>query len=200
MGEQIIQITEGAGKKLHTFDRTIGANTVNDEVVLLGEPYLASYTAVINGASGAAAGHLFQIMAGAGNRVRIRQIRLKINAATAAGALRLGLKRLTTAGTGGGVITPNVVDPADGAATAACMTLPTATGTLAGDYFFIANLPTAAAAPQAGFEYVWPGIGLPNVKPVIIAAGTSNGLALVIVNTIAGSTVDGMVQFDETSF
>src|SRR5438105_10604816 len=176
MAEQIIQITEGTGKKLHGFDRTIGANLVVDEVVLLGEPYLASYTVLANAISGATgAAHVLQIMAGASLKVRIRKIHVSLQAATAAGFLKIGAKRLTTAGTGGTVVVPDPVDPADAASGATAMTLPTVAGTLSGGYFWIPTFNTAAAAPQAGLEEVW--TQQPNAKPITIPAGVANGLA-----------------------
>jgi len=201
MAESIVQINEGSGKKLHTFQKVIGANTVEDEIVVLGEPYVASYNAAINNISGATGpAHVIQIMAGATNKLRIRHIRLKLTTATAAGMLRIGVKRLTTAGTGGGVVTPTQLDPADAAPGGTAMTLPTVLGTVAGDYFWIASFSTAVAAPQIHAEQVWPPVSQPHVKPLVIAAGVANGIALVVVSAIAGSIVDGDIQWDETSF
>ena len=67
MAEAFVNVTEGSGKKLHANDRSIGANTVLDEVMLLGENYLPSYLGVTSAASVSTAtanSHLLQIMAG----------------------------------------------------------------------------------------------------------------------------------------
>ena len=77
MAESIVQVTEGSGKKLHTFNRTIGANSVEDEVVLLGENYLASYMIVAAASAATANSHVLQIMAGASLKVRVRRIEVQ---------------------------------------------------------------------------------------------------------------------------
>jgi hypothetical protein len=65
MSESIVQVTEGTGKKLHTNQRTIGANNVEDEYVIPGEYPLATYFVQANAVSIAtAAAHVIQIMAG----------------------------------------------------------------------------------------------------------------------------------------
>lgn len=199
MSESFVQVTEGTGKKLHTKQRTIGANLVEDEIVVLGEPYLPGYTVEANNISAAAAGHIIQIMAGASLKVRIRSISIDLSAATAAGRLVLGLKRLTTAGSGGVGVTPSQLDPADAAAGATAQTLPTALGTISGGYFVMPVFQTNAANPQpSGQRFTW--TRSPHQKPLIIPAGAANGLALIIVSTVAGSTVNAWIEFDESSF
>ena len=74
MAESFINQTEGSGKKSHTWDRTIGANTIQDEFVLPGEFPYTSYTIFANGVSIATANdHCLQIMAGASLPVRVRR-------------------------------------------------------------------------------------------------------------------------------
>lgn len=197
MSENIIQINEGTGKKLHTFNRTIGANDVHDEVMLLGEPYLASY-AVAGNPTASAGGHALQIMAGSSLKVRIRSIRILSSAATAAGSFRLGMKRLTSAGTGGAALVPVPLDPSDSACGATVMVNPTSAGTVSGEYMWLPTIQTTAAAPQPGQEQIW--YQKPNQKPLIIAAGTANGIALVIVNLVAGGSFQFSIEFDESNF
>ena len=105
MAESIVQVTEGVGKKLHTNSYTVGANTVEDEVMLVGPQPWACYNLFAENISSAtAAAHVAQIMAGASLKVRIVRISVTETAAPA-GALRIEIVRLATAGTGGGAIT-----------------------------------------------------------------------------------------------
>jgi len=190
-------------KKLHFFERTIGANIVQDEVVLLGEPYLATYTLVAEGVSTAtAASHLLQIMAGSALTVRIRWIQIQQSGlAGAAGTTRIELVRLTTAGTGGGAITAAKMDTTDGAGGVTGMTLPTVKGTET-TVVFADSLGLVAAAPvlQAG-KVIW-GVAPPaaNHKPLMIPAGTSNGIAIKNISGLASGTVDIVVSCTESSF
>lgn len=201
MAESYIGVTEAGtpDAKLHSFDRTIGANTVEDEIVLLGEQYLASYLVQFTGISVATgADHVIQIMAGASNKLRIRRIRIQQHAlATAVGRLRIEVRRLSSAGTGGTAVTPDPFDPGDAASGATARTLPTAKGT-EGVGLIQFNLAMRAAEPVALELYEW--TQLPNQKPLIVAAGTSNGIALKVADAVAGASVTGTIEFDESSF
>jgi hypothetical protein len=204
MAESIVQVTEGAGKKLHTFNRTIGANSVEDEVVLNGEPYLATYTITTPAVSVAtAAAHALQIMAGASLKVRVRRIQMfQIAAATAAVIADFNVLRLTTAGTGGGVVTASPLDPTDAASGATCMTLPTVKGTegVALDAYNPYLIQTVGASttmvsPAADRMY-----DLLRTKPIIIAAGAANGICVKVVAGYAAATVRFVVWIDESNF
>ena len=203
MAEAFVNVTEGSGKKLHTFNRTIGANSVEDEVVLLGENYLASYVA--NGAMSTATAnsHLMQIMAGASLKVRIRRIEItQQTLATTAAFGVISIYRLTTAGTGGTALTPALLDPGDGASGATQMQLPTVKGTEG------ANVYTAAAyfMQTAGASSIMPvpmfvaDFDRPRSKPLIIAAGTTNGVAIKMETAIAAAVVRVDIWFDESNF
>lgn len=200
MAEAFVNVTEGSGKKLHAFDRTIGANTVLDEVVVLGEQYLASYSARFSAISVATDNdHILQIMAGASLKVRIRKIAIYQQAlASAANELSFGVLRLTTAGTGGTSVTPQPYDTADAASGAAAMTLPSAKGTEASVSLLRFTMALYATEPAGRTSNGWE--QLPTQKPIIIPAGTSNGIALKITTGRAGATVSGFVEFDESSF
>lgn len=199
MAESIVQVTEGSGKKLHTYQRTIGANAVEDELVIPGEFYLATYTVnpgVVSTAT--AASHLLQVMAGASLNVRIRRIRIvEATPPAAVSVLEFQIIRLTTAGTGGTVITPRPLDTGDAAAGATAMTLPTVKGTVGVTLWDEAFWAGSAALPQAR---VWEWTQSPNGKPIIIPAGAANGIAVNNVVNIAACTVTISVEFVETSF
>ena len=208
MPESIVQVTEGVGKKLHTWQKTIGANVVEDEVIVVGDQYLPSYftSTGVGIAAGTAASHLIQIMAGASLRVYLRRLMVyQVAMATAASTHDFILTRLTTAGTGGGVLGVATMDPADVAAGATAMSLPTTKGTEGasggwrGQVYFNQTLPTALATPY-GMLILDLDFDKLRVKPPIIAAGAANGLALKNATAIAGATVTVVAYLTEASF
>jgi hypothetical protein len=186
-------------KNAHTLSRTIGANLIEDEVVLPGEYPYATYSCIASGiATTTANSHLMQIMAGSSLTVRIRRIRIAQNAgASAYTTLPLQLVRLTTAGTGGTAITARAYDSADSAAGAAGMTLPTVKGT-EGNFVWAQSMWLATGTVGSPGLLEW--TQLPNSKPIIIPAGTTNGIA--IKNTLGPgtATVDITVELVETNF
>jgi hypothetical protein len=208
MAESLVQVTEGSGKKLHTFQRTIGANNVEDEVMLLGENYLASYLANFNNGGGPVStatlnSHIVQIMAGASLKVRIRRIEVyQIALATTAALASFGIVRLTTAGTGGTVQAVSALDGSDAAAGATYMSLPTVKGTesnfihFAGVYF----MQTAGASAQLNQPIYVADFDRPRSKPLIIGAGTTNGIALKLMSAVAAASVWVNVWIDESNF
>lgn len=203
MAESVVNVTEGSGKKLHTWARTVGANTVEDEFVIPGEYPLASYLVLISNASMAVANdHLIQVMAGASLNVRIRLIHLDQGTNTGAAAIgSLELWRLTTAGTGGTAVTPQKFDTADAAAGATAMTLPTAKGTESAQLLrqiFNAQQTTVATPGQNGKQiFHWE--QKRGTKPIILPAGTANGIAVKTASAVGG-TVSGWVELVETTF
>lgn len=205
MPESIVQVTEGSGKKLHTFQKTIGANVVEDEVVVLGEAYLADYfvdaAAAISAAT--ANSHLMQIMAGATLNVYIRRIQIwQLGLAATAAIADMGVFRLTTAGTGGTAITPARLDLTDAASGATAMTLPTVKGTEAvapswhGSAGFVQTVPTSGVNPlllDLDFSRL-------RQKSLRIAAGTANGIAVKNITAIAAATVFVHIELMEANF
>ena len=205
MAESIVQVTEGSGKKLHTFQRTIGANNVEDEVVILGEHYLPTYTASPGAQSTAtAASHLLQVMAGASLNVYIRRITIsQLGLATTAAIDELQLFRLTTAGTGGTATTPAPWNTADAASGATAMALPTVKGTeaariLSQGVMFIQTVPTGgpSTAPILA-DWIFDGVHEESLR---IAAGTANGIAIKNPTARAAATVLIVVKFVEANF
>jgi len=203
MAESIVNVTEGSGKKLHTFNRTIGANSVEDEVVLLGEPYLATYSVIASGVVFSTAGsHCLQIMAGGSLKVRVRRISVsqRVAATTAAFAL-FQVTRLTTAGTGGGVVTPRPFDSSAAAAGATAMTAPTVKGT-EGVILLQRTMSLTQTVPVGGapFPPHWEWTQLPNETPIIIPAGAANGLTISTVAGYPAASGDIVVELDESNF
>ena len=204
MAENFVNVTEGSGKKLHTFNRTIGANDVHDEGVFLAEQYLASYgvsqTTAISTAT--ANSHLLQIMAGASLKVRVRRIEIGLQTlATSAALADIAIYRLTTAGTGGTAWTPAPLDPSDPAAGATAMSLPTVKGTEAAQlYRQAAPFTQTITATPALINPFWVWEAGIRQKPIVIAAGAANGIAVKMIPATAGATVWVNAWIDESSF
>ncbi len=203
MPESTVQVASGgAGPKLHTWQRTIGANNVEDEGVFPAEFPYASYFINASGISTAtSAAHVLQIMAGASNNLRIRRIRVEQRAsATAVNLMAFTIARLTTAGTGGGVVTPR---PFDNVSAPGCtaMTLPTVLGTVGVTLMTtVLVLRQAVSATQTQPEELFEWTQHPGTQPIIIPAGTSNGIAIILGTGVAGATVDCNVELVETAF
>lgn len=202
MAETSTNVSEGSGKRIHGWDRTISSVLVQDQFTIPSEYPYASYVAHASNVSAAtAADHLMQVMAGSTNYVRIRRIRVEqYGLITSAASQQIQLLRLTTAGTGGTSVTPAKFDTGDAASGATAMTLPSAKGTESTilDLKVIFAMQTA---PTSGLETPaceW--IFLPNEKPLIIPAGTSNGLAVKCLSARAGLTVSVTVEFVETAW
>ncbi len=204
MAESLIALTEGSGKNLHTFQRVIGVNTVEDQIVGLGEQYLAGYTVVSGVISTAtAASHLGQIMAGSSLKARIRRIELyQTGAATTATLMQVDVLRLTTAGTGGTSLTPNPSDTTDAAAGSTGMTLPSAKGTEGALLWRGAAymMQTVAASSQLAEPILAIELDWNRSKPWVIAAGTTNGICIKNVTGVAGGTVAWTAWLDESNF
>lgn len=198
-----VQINEGTGKKLAYDTYTENAQVVYDQKVIPGEYYLPSYSIAAHAVSAAAAAsHVWQLMAGGTLNVRIRRMWLhQYASATAVGTNQFQVLRLTTAGTGGGALTPGKYDNADAAAGAAGMTQPTVKGT---ESTILLERPLTArqafSTASAQADDVWAWEQHPQMKPIIIPAGAANGLALKSTGGSAGLTVDFVVEFVETSF
>jgi len=205
MAEGFIAYTPGSGAKIHSFDRTIGANTVQGEVVIMGEQYLPEYTVTtITPISAATANsHVLQVMMGASLRGRIRRIEVsQMGLATTAAFCQWALYKLSTAGTGGTAITPQLLDPADAAAGATAMTLPTVKGTEGALIWSGSNYMAQTAGASSAFPQPFAIIDLDDSrrKPIHIATGTANGIALKNITAIAAATVIVTLWVTESSF
>lgn len=207
MPEGFVNQTEGSGKKAHTFQRVIGANTIEDQMVLHGEQYLAEYVATPAAVSTAtAASHLCQIMAGASFTVYVRSIEIyQVAAATAAAIDEIDIFRLTTAGTGGTAVTPLPLDTTDAASGATCMTLPTVKGTEAAQPIyrvsaqFLQTIATQPGGRQANLIAFFDFDTLRG-KALRIPAGAANGIAVKNITARAAGTVFVVVRLTEANF
>jgi hypothetical protein len=204
VAENIVQVTEGSGKKLHTWDTTIGANLVQDEFTIPGQNPYATYIANIQGASGATANdHLLCVNAGASLKVRVLRVRIdQRSGATAASIAGFQLVRTTTgAPTGGTAVTPAPFDTADAASGAAGRSLPTVKGTettVLMDWQMVARQVPSTSSAQADDFFEW----TPTTwgKPIIIPTGTTNGLVVKNGSAVAGVTWNVQIEFIETAF
>ena len=201
MAESIIQLPAPTNK-LRTWNRTIGANSVETEAMWLEDPHDASYTFSTGGiVTTTALSHLVAINAGATLPVRIRYIRgTQLAAPAAVASLELQLIRTTTAApTGGTVITARPTDSADNPAGATAMTLPTVKATVGvtiGDQAQF--LFTGAIPGLAKWEWTWyPANGS---KPLIIPAGVVNGIAVTNPLALATASIVWEIGFAEASF
>lgn len=201
MGESIVNVTEGAGKKLHTWSRVVGANTVEDEFVIPGEPALATYSAVFATAvtlNNAAATQLLQLMAGGSLRAIVRRITLYQVGLPAAGTNFIAdVFRVTTAPTGGTAVTPAPYDTADAASGAAAAYLPGVAGTL-GTRVAVGVLDLSATAGLGGrLDFLFPPSG---PKSLVIPAGIANG---IVVRNATGANTGSIVAeivFSEAAY
>lgn len=205
MPESFINQTEGSGKKARTFQRVIGANTVEEQYVIIGQPAIAAYTC--SGAAAlltTAASHIMQLMAGASLHVYIHRIQAyQLVLETAATIVQWDLFRLSSAGTGGTALTPAQLDTADAASGAAGMTLPTAKGTettklYSGTSQCIQTVPTGGVG-LAPLILDWDFDKLLRGKLPRIAAGTSNGIALKQVTGAAAASAVVVITFSEAN-
>jgi hypothetical protein len=201
MGQSSINVTEGSGKRLNTWDRTISSVLVQDQFTLPSEyPYPTYSVSAGNIVLATAASHLLQIMAGSSAYVRIRRITWQnLTAPAGVTIMQLQLFRLTTAGTGGTSITPRRFNMGDAAAGATAMTLPTAKGTESDQLYERAMFLSTAAVPTGPLG-MWEWTQHPGEEPIIIPAGTSNGLVIKNVGAVATATCSMTVEFTETSW
>lgn len=203
MPEGFFNATEGSGKKLHTWQRTIGANDVHDEVILHGEPHLASYTTIPGAVSIATVNdHVLELMAGSTLVVYVRRIEVyQVALATAAAVAQFNILRLTTAGTGGTAQNLVPLDTTDAAAGATSMTLPTTKGT-EGSIVWRGAAMVTQTVPTAGGDLQLFAIDFDKLrtKGLRIPAGTSNGIALKNLTAVAACTVFVNVWLSEANF
>ena len=196
-----VQINEGTGKRYDTWQATKNAVDLQDQFVIPGVQPYPTYSVVIgNIALATAASHLIQVMAGATLVVlvhRIELMELTVPAAVTIGQIQLF--RLTAAGTGGGVVTPRPYVTAAAAAGATAMTLPTAKGT-EGVQLRERALVYGTAAIPTGELSRWKWEQHPNGQPIVIPAGTANGIAIKNVGGLAAATVSMEIEFTEVNF
>jgi type 1 fimbria pilin len=197
MAASLIGITEGVGKNLRTWQRTVSSSAVEEQFIILGDSPKATYSVVASAISTAtSASHILQIMAGSTLYVKLEKLRIKqVANAGAVAMVAIQVLRLTSAGTGGSAVTPRPHDTSDTAG-ATAMTLPSSKGT-EGVQLDLIDFPLRAAILGQEQEYVWT---LPDdVKPFIIEPGTTNGLCLKVVTGVASATLSMVATISETA-
>lgn len=186
-----VSVDEGADRQLSGITRSIASNDVTQMEAAVTLPYIPTYTVVAGPIPLAtASSHILQLLGSTINRDLLRYIEVtQVGNAASAKQIEFELRRLDTAGTGGTSVTPNPVDPVDGATTARGMTLPSSKGTE--DELLAKRAGTVLTAPTAGHERVVR-FGFnddPTTKPLTIAAGATTGLALKNIQTDTTATV-----------
>lgn len=204
MSEAYAEATSGSGLKWRSNTRSISGSTVHSSWTLPDDVPTASYTISAATISVATANdHILQIMAGSSLNVRIKRIWVEQLAnATTATLDSFLLLRLTTAGTGGTAVTPAKLDTADSASGATAMTLPSAKGTESTEIRRSAivlrqAILTTATQPEESIDWRF---GENGVKPLVLQAGTSNGVCLKNGSAVAAGTVIVYVELTETSY
>ena len=195
-----VQINEGTGKRFDTWQYTKAGVALEDQFLLHGEMPYPSYVVVASAAWTTTQRDLIQIMAGATLPVLVRSISvLQLAAISAVATRELQLWRLTTAGTGGSAVTPRPFSTAAAAAGATAMVKPTANGTQGVQVGTRSSWFGTAAIPTVGAGMLWD-FTKEGMQPLIIAAGTANGIALT--NSVADAALSVTIEvvFTEINF
>lgn len=205
MSESQINLTEGSGKSLHTWARTIGGTAKEDQFLMAAEPTMATYTVIAPALSVASAGkHLLQVMGDGTNYIRLRRIEVQqvANAGTVAQAT-FQLKLLTTAGTGGTAVNARPHDEGDTDPYAGDTRYSVGTagteGTLLWQHRMNMSYSGNAAGGYADNSWEW-NAPSGNVKPYIAGPGTADGFVLVNSTAIGTATVDVLFTFTISAY
>jgi hypothetical protein len=195
-----VQINEGTGKRYDTWKATKNSVDLQDQFVIPGEFPYPCYSVIASVNWTTTQRDLIQIMAGSTLPVLVRSISvLQLAAISAVATRELQLWRLTTAGTGGGAITPRPFSTAAAAAGATAMSKPTTPGTQGVQMGSRSSWFGTAAIPAPGAGMLWD-FTRPGTQPLIIPAGTANGIALTNTVTDAGLTVTIEIVVCEVNF
>jgi hypothetical protein len=193
-------------KNAHTINRTIGANSVEDEVTLPGEPSLAAYVANPSSAGSSIAtanDHILTLNAGATLNVFVRRIVVyQTVVATTAAIARFELFSTTTAApTGGTATTPARLDNGDVASGATAMILPTVKGTEARRLWVGSYMVTQTVATAGGSSLMFDlNFDQLKTKALIIPAGAVNGIAFKNIVATAGCSIAVSIYFSEANY
>jgi hypothetical protein len=200
VSNSFINVTEGSGKRLNADQKTIDGLTVYDEYVLPGEYNQPSFVAHTIQSLATANDHVLALWAGASLKVRIRRIYLEQSADSASATIgSFQINRLTTAGSGGTGVTPRPFDTAD-TATATAIGLPSSKGT-EGVTLFNPRIHVRSAAHTNGAEGdSWEWVQHPGLKPLIIPAGTANGICIKTTASYGTASLSVTIEFAETTF
>lgn len=199
-----IAVTAGSGTNMATSSYSDGG-TKHDEVVVLGEQHLATYRFRTGGISTTTVdSHILQVMAGSSLHAYIRHIRVyQFVAATTAAFMLWDVVRLSTAGTGGGAVTPAPLDTGDSAYSGAGATLPSSKGTesatIDSQASYFTQTPGAGGMPTntlvADFTF-----GSFRSKGLRIPSGTANGIAIKNRTAISAGQVIVSIEVCEAPY
>jgi hypothetical protein len=138
-------------------------------------------------------------MAGASLNVRIRRIEVYQSTGGTSVVGDFLIYRLSSAGTGGTVLTPSPLDPSDAGSGATVMTLPSAKGTEGVLIHSTSSNTSSTSTIPMGKMFEIDFDRELRMKGLIIPAGASNGIAI---KSITSSTANVFVDvwFTETAF
>lgn len=192
--------TDSVGKKIAAGTYTENASVVYDQKVIPGEAYLPVYSvSAVAVAVSTSNSHILEIMAGSTLNVRIRRIVVTQFAPPASTtAIPFQIWRVSTAGTGGSVITAQPYQTTDIAAGTTAMTLASSKGTESVQLWQESIWLGTVAIPAPNNNLRWAQLDFS--KPIVIQAGTSNGIAIKNTASVATATIDVVVEFCETSY
>lgn len=200
MTESQIALTEGSGKNLHTWQRTIGGTAREDDFYIEGAPTFTTYTAIAPACSvGSASGHLLQVMGDGTHYVRLERLEFRqVGTAGVDSLATYQLRLVTTAGSGGTAINARPHDESDTDPYAGDVRyVPTTKGT-EGSLLWQTRMPLADALPDYR-PVVWDRPA-GNVKQYIAGPGTADGFVLVNSTGIGTATVDIIATFTVSEY
>lgn len=197
MSESTVAITEGSGKYLHTWSRSIGSTTREDQATFPAEFPLSTYTAAATMRANTANSHLMMLQGDGTNYVRVRRITIRqANILATASTLAIQVLRTSTAGSGGTAVNGRAFDAGDTTPYAGTIqSLPTSKGT-EGDQLLFFRLGLASANPLTN-SVEWREDD--KSKPIIVGNGTANGLCIKNVAS-AATELDIEVEFVTTAY
>lgn len=207
MSESSVGITEGSGRRFHTWQRSIGGTAVQDAFQLPGEPPAATYTAGADTvAMDDANSHLLQLTAGVlmattveYRFLRVRRIVVAQKGTVVSGSSSLWVVRLTRAGTGGTSVTPSPLDfSGDDLSLAECRILPSTKGT-EGEIILHGKIGQVATDPSDNGNY-WEWQAAPGTKGIVIPPLRHNGIAIKLGAARVGNSVAVYVEYTETAW
>lgn len=197
MAVSSVAVTEGSGKNLHTWQRSVSSVNREEQYVQLGEPALPTFAVTPTSMSTATANsHLLQIMSGASTYTRVYRIDIfQLASAGAATNMHLQIRRLTSAGTGGVGADVYPFDSSD-TASATAMSLPSSKGTEGVNlYSGVLGMAATATGARLTLDFVEM-----RGKPLIIPTGATNGICIKNITAVASGTLIISAVIAETAW
>ncbi len=185
MPESSIGITDGSGKNLATFSRSIASTTREVQYIVPGEFVLPTYTAFVTARANTALSHLLVIQGDATNYGLLRRLTIKQANIATASTMEIKVFRTTTAPVGGTSVSGRSFDLGDTTPYAGVITsLPTTKGTES-DLMLQFRIGLASANPITK-DNMGEWVQAANSKP--IRFGTTPGSGLAVKNIGSSAT------------